>query len=96
MPQRALLMLLVLAAASIGPARCEDDPACARYEDPLAYNACLASHGPKANATAGARRDEGPPLPAQAERDRAPAAIERGSRRVVRGHGRVHMEFQVR
>ena len=26
-----------------------DDFACAKYAEPLAYNACLASHGPKAN-----------------------------------------------
>ncbi len=99
MARRAALMLLALAAASIGQARAEDDPACARFEDPLAYNACLASRGPKANdrATTGARRgDEGSPPPAQAERNREPAGIARGSRRAMRGRGRVHMEFQVR
>lgn len=99
MTQRAVLMLVVLAAASTGPARAEDNPACARYEDPLAYNACLASHGPKANSlpTTGARRgEEAPPAPAQAERNSAPAGVDRGSRHVMRGHGRVHMEFRVR
>ncbi len=99
MTQRAALMLLVLAAASTRPARAEDDPACARYEDPLAYNACLASHGPKANSlpTTGVRQGEAAaPAPAQAERERAPARVDGGSRRVMRGHGRVHMEFQVK
>jgi hypothetical protein len=97
--QRGALMLLVLAAASAGPARAEDDSVCARYEDPLAYNACLASHGPKANnlATTGARRgEEGPLAATQAERNSAPAGVDRGSRHVMRAHGRVHMEFQVR
>jgi hypothetical protein len=46
MAKRALFMLLVFAAASAGPAYAEGDPACAKYQDPLAYNACLASHGP--------------------------------------------------
>ena len=100
MTQRAALMLLVLAAASARPARAEDDPACARYEDPLAYNACLASHGPKANnlaptgASAGrggsARGDPG------GTQQRAGAESIGGSRHVMRGHGRVHMEFQVK
>ena len=97
--QRGALMLLVLAAASAGPARAEDDSVCARYEDPLAYNACLASHGPKANnlAPTGARRgEEGPLAATQAERNSAPAGVDRGSRHVMRAHGRLHMEFQVR
>jgi hypothetical protein len=99
MTQHAVLMLVVLAAGSIGPARAEDDPACARYEDPLAYNSCLASQGPKANSlvtTGGRRSEEAPPPPAHAERHSAPEGIDRGSRHVMRGHGRVHMEFWVR
>ena len=32
-------------------ARADDVPACAKYQDALAYNACLARLGPKAGAT---------------------------------------------
>ncbi len=99
MVRRAALMLLLLAAASVGPARAEGDPACARYEDPLAYNACLASHGPKAKdlATTGAHHgDERPARPAQAAREKPPARIERGSPHVMHAHGRSHMEFLLR
>ena len=50
MAARAAIVLLALAAlASAGRARAEDDPACAQYQEPMAYNACLARHGPKAN-----------------------------------------------
>jgi len=37
--------------ASTGGAIAEDNPACAKYEEPLAYNACLAKLGPKAGGT---------------------------------------------
>ncbi len=43
----ALLALLLWGVA----ARAEDNPACARFEAPLAYNACLARQGPAARAT---------------------------------------------
>ena len=43
----ASLILLLLAAQ---PAAAEDNPACARYQEPLAYNACLARQGPAARA----------------------------------------------
>jgi hypothetical protein len=50
MARRAALMLVVFqAAAWPAAASAEDDPACAKYDEPLAYNACLASHGPRAN-----------------------------------------------
>jgi hypothetical protein len=46
--RRALLLLLVLV---FSPAAAEDNPACAKFQDPLAYNACLARQGPAARAT---------------------------------------------
>ena len=90
----AALMLLALAgAAPAGRARAEDVPACANIEEPLAYNACLAVHGPKANAShASAAPNSGPierARPAQSER-RAPLAT------ATRRHGRSRMEFFVR
>jgi len=40
-----------LIALSVGRARAQDNPACAKFEEPLAYNQCLAGLGPKAHAT---------------------------------------------
>jgi hypothetical protein len=98
MTRRTPLILLVLAAASIGPARA-DDPACAKYEDPLAYNACLASHGPKATdlATIPRQSVERAPPPTQAQRA-APAAAKSVRRwpHVAHRRGRARMEFLVR
>jgi hypothetical protein len=98
MTRRIDLILLVLAAASIGPARA-DDPACAKYQDPLAYNACLASHGPKAKdlATIPHQSVGSAPTPVQAQRS-APARARSARSRPHFAHrrGRARMEFQVR
>ena len=48
MAVRAALGLCLAALAWAGAARA-DNPACAQYREPMAYNACLAQHGPKAN-----------------------------------------------
>ncbi|MGO9418013.1 hypothetical protein [Roseiarcus sp.] len=92
----AAASLALLAAALPGLARAEDDPACAKFTEPLAYNACLASHGPKANNLrtapgSGARRvDPEGERTSEAPRRAAPPA------QVFRPRGRVHMEFRVR
>jgi hypothetical protein len=86
MGTRAAAIALCLAAlASAGRARAEDDPSCAQYKEPMAYNACLARHGPKAN-------DVG----AHSGKTQAPAAGFRRWPHPQRVHGRVHMEFRVR
>ncbi|MGD0641012.1 MAG: hypothetical protein ABSC22_09730 [Roseiarcus sp.] len=47
--RRALLVAIGLAGLTLGaPARGQDNPACAQYQEPLAYNACLARLGPRA------------------------------------------------
>ncbi len=98
---RAAAIALCLAAlAPAGRARAEDDPSCAQYQEPMAYNACLARHGPKANGV-GAHSGETRPEPAGQDRAyqgeaRAPASAFRGWPPTQRIHGRVHMEFQVR
>jgi hypothetical protein len=47
--RKALVSALAIGAALCGaPARGEDNPACAKYQQPLAYNACLARLGPHA------------------------------------------------
>ena len=93
---RAAVAFLALLAAP-GPAYAQDDPACARFEDPLAYNACLASHGPRANtlgkasgAARARRTDPEEETPAQAKA--SPQAFQHVERR----RGRVHMEFRLR
>jgi hypothetical protein len=99
MTKRVAFILLALAAASVGPAHAADDPACAKYEDPLAYNACLASHGPKATdlATSARPAQATRSAPVQPERVR-PAAMRsaRGWPHAIRGRGRAHMEFRVK
>lgn len=49
--QCALRFACAIAACAALPARAQDNPACARYEDALAYNACLAKLGPQAHAS---------------------------------------------
>lgn len=39
------------ALVSVAPAAAQGSDPCARFEAPLAYNACLAQHGPHAAAT---------------------------------------------
>ncbi len=73
---------LVFALAG-GPARAEDNPACARFESPLAYNACLAKLGPPAAAARGTPEAVGGRRPA------GPVFAARRSR------GRVRMEFTI-
>ena len=100
MTARAILVLALAAFASAGPAEAMDDPACAQYQEPMSYNACLARHGPKAN-NLGTR--PGQTQPGRAAPDRAqdrqvaaPAAAGRRWQRAERTHGRVHMEFLVK
>jgi hypothetical protein len=97
MAARAATIVLALAAlASAGPGQAEDDPACAQYKEPMSYNACLASHGPKAN-NLGTRPGEA--RPGRAAQDRQVGARATAGRRwqgAQRNHGRVHMEFLVK
>ncbi len=101
MAARAATIGLAFAAfASAGPAQAVDDPACAQYQEPMTYNACLARHGPKANNLG---THPGQTQPGRAAQDRAgdgklgtPAAAGRRWQRAQRNHGRVHMEFLVK
>ena len=101
MALRAVTALLLAALAWTASARAEDDPACAQYREAMAYNACLAQHGPKANSIGKLRG----PQPRQAGQDRisygrtrghAPAARFYSPQDARRVHGRMHMEFPVR
>ncbi len=93
MTARAAAIGLCLAAvAAAGPAFAQDDPACAQFQAPMAYNACLARHGPKAN---GPRAGAGEPQRAGRGQARAPASGLGRWPHAHRVHGRVHMEFHV-
>jgi hypothetical protein len=101
MAARAAMTLFLAALGLAGSARAQDNPACAQYREPMAYNLCLAQHGPKAN---GVGKLHGGPEPGFARggvsygrtRGRAPAARFTSQQGPQRVRGRVHMEFQVR
>ena len=86
----ATIAFCVAALASAGRALAEDDPSCAQYQEPMAYNACLARHGPKASDV-GAHSGPAPRGDA-----RTPAPGFSRWPHAQRAHGRVHMEFHVR
>jgi hypothetical protein len=50
MASRTTIALCLAALAWAGTARAQDNPACAQYHEAMAYNACLAQHGPKAKS----------------------------------------------
>jgi hypothetical protein len=92
------LMLFTLAiAVSPRVAFGNDDPACAKYQEPLAYNACLASHGPKATAIGASPDQTEPRHAAPVPSARFPISLRAGARShyATRHIGRVHMEFRV-
>jgi hypothetical protein len=63
MAARAAIGLYIAALIWAGNARAEDDPRCTQYHEPMAYNACLARQGPKAN---GVGQLHGGPQPGRA------------------------------
>jgi hypothetical protein len=94
---RAFLIAAALIFVSSGvPADAEDNPACAKFENPLEYNDCLAKLGPRAGATLAVPE---PGRAAPAPRG-APAA--RGVRSIPhfggarRTRGRVRMQFTIK
>jgi hypothetical protein len=94
----ALLLLVALSFRS--GAHAKDNPACAQYQESMAYNACLARHGPKANdiATRPTHRNGGRAAPGRSERaeDGKATTRTRPWLRAMRNHERVHMEFPVK
>jgi hypothetical protein len=76
----AAALVLALCGA---PARADDNAACAKFESPLAYNACLAKLGPPASATRGIPEAVG------GHRSAAPVFA------AQRTKGRVRMEFTI-
>ena len=91
-----LIAAALILVSSVAPAWAEDNPACAKFENPLEYNACLAKLGPKAGATLAV-----PELAGAAPMVRAAPAT-RGVHSMhafaapPRTKGRVRMEFTIR
>jgi hypothetical protein len=81
----AAAVVFVSSAASV---HAQDNPACAKFESPLEYNACLAKQGPRAGATL-AVPDGAAPAPRTVPSMRA-------FRAAPRTRGRVRMEFTIR
>ncbi len=88
---RAILFAAALVLlCSAGPADAEDNPACAKFENPLEYNACLAKQGPKAGATLAV------PEPAAAAPARRGVHWRRTFAGARRTRGRLRIEFTIR
>jgi len=102
MAMRGAFMVLALTIAALPRGACaqddpgQSDPACAKYQEPLAYNACLASHGPKANAIGvGARQTQSAGAAPRSSARPSRSAPDREWPAATRRRGRVHMEFRV-
>ena len=93
---RTLLIAAALVIISTGaPAQAEDNPACAKFENPLEYNACLAKLGPRAGPTLAVPEPAGP---VRAVRAAPPARGVHSMHAFAaprRSNGRVRMEFTV-
>jgi hypothetical protein len=97
MAARAAVALSLAVLAWAQCARAADNPSCAQYREPMAYNACLARHGPKANNLVGlsGHARPGAAAPSRSWTGGTPATFHRW-RRAQPAHGRMQMEFQVR
>jgi hypothetical protein len=85
---RAILIASALALPLFAASARADDPACAQFQNPLAYNACLARLGPSASAPRG--------LPESHEtRTAKRGARVTGVPEARRTRGRMRMEFTV-
>jgi hypothetical protein len=89
--RQAFILAIGIGVLCVGaPARAEDNPACAKYEEPLAYNACLARLGPSATGAIAAPDGESGEPRADGRR-RAHGGLEISRER----RGRERMEFDV-
>ena len=92
---RTFLFAAIVLVSSAAAAPAEDNPACAKFENPLEYNACLAKLGPRAGATLAVPEPAGP---VRAMRAAPPARGVHSMHAFAaprRSNGRVRMEFTV-
>jgi hypothetical protein len=89
----AAALIFLSSAASV---HAQDNPACAKFENPLEYNDCLAKLGPRAGATL-AVPEPGGATPATRAAP-APRGVRpmRAFRGAPRTRSRVRMEFTIR
>ena len=78
MAARAAIALCLVALGWAGAARAQDEAACAQYREAMAYNLCLAQHGPRAN---GVGKLHGGPQPGHAAQGRVWYGQAHGARR---------------
>ena len=90
---KALVPTLAIGVLLSAPTLAQDNPACAKFDEPLAYNACLARQGPPAHGTRAIPMPEG--------ESSGPPAV--GGPRVHGGlvvggekRGRMRLEFNVK
>ena len=87
--------LAVLAALAGAPARADDYAACAKFDNPLAYNQCLAAQGPVAHGTRVSapppEGEDGPPRGAWAAHGRGGQSVQASRGR----NGRMVLEFSI-
>jgi len=87
---RPILFAAALVVTSAASVHAEDNPACAKFENPLEYNDCLAKLGPRAGATLAVPEPGGAaPAPRGVRSMRAFA----GARQTG---GRMRMEFTIK
>jgi hypothetical protein len=91
--RQAFILAIGIGVLLVGaPARAQDNPACAKYEEPLAYNACLARLGPHAPGTrAIPEPEDDADGPGAGGRRRAHGGFEISRER----HARAHAEFDI-
>jgi hypothetical protein len=93
MVPRVLSAALVVGVALIAAPAAADD--CAKIEDPMAYNACLAKQGPEWHGTHAA------PMPADVDAPKGaggwagPGRVRSTMQFAHKGHGRMVVEFTV-
>jgi hypothetical protein len=83
-----------------GQASAEDYPECAKFDNPLAYNQCLAMHGPAAHGTKGMTPPPEDQRPSIAGQRKSPASSWRslpGATAIISRtrSGKMIMEFSV-
>ena len=90
---KALVPVLAIGAMLSGaPASAQDNPNCAKFQEPLAYTACLARLGPRARGTRAIPEPQGQ---SEGPRGTAERHARDGLAIVHERRGRVRAEFDV-
>jgi hypothetical protein len=90
-----LIAATLILVSSVAPVWADDNPACAKFENPLEYNACLAKLGPRAGATLVVPESAGPAPAVRAAPTTRSVRSMRAFAAPPRTKGRVRMEFTI-